>query len=389
MSVASRVDGAASAPRESAPTPLRVKPIAAYLLALGLIAPTAIFKGSNLMLILLAAIVAMGGVSLVWSMIAIRRLEVRRFVPRWGEVGQPLRIRYRVRRRSRWLPSFGLQIREDAFPDLVDVQRPAWIVHIGPREEVHADARILPLRRGRLLLSKGYASTTFPFGCLRRKYTFDQPQHLVVYPRRRELRSGVIHATVADRMDGPQGGRHRGAGREWYGTRPSQGRDSLRDIAWKLSAHRDELICLDRAAPSPSRIRVLLDLRIPTEALVVADDQDARELEEQAIELAASIVQTAHQGGSEVGLLIPGLIHEATPIRNGSWHLHRLLGSLAGLDLDADRKAWSPQAGFDRSASIVVQVDRVRPLHEGVGSLYLTARQLDDLCVKPESGEVA
>jgi len=90
-----------------------------------------------------------------------------------------------------------------------------------------------------------------------------------------------------------------------------------------------------------------------------------------------------------VGLLIPGLIHEATPIRNGSWHLHRLLGSLAGLDLDADRKAWSPQAGFDRSASIVVQVDRVRPLHEGVGSLYLTARQLDDLCVKPESGEVA
>lgn len=371
-----------------APKPLRVKPLVAYLLAIGLIGPTAVFKGSNLMLILLAVIVSMGMTGILVSLVGIRGLEVRRFVPRWGEVGQPLRVRYRVRRRTRWLPSFGIQIREEIPADRASVQRPAWIVHVGPREEVHADSRIVPLRRGRLPLAKGAASTAFPFGFLRRRHRFDQRQHLVVYPRRHALRSGVLRATVADRMDGPQGGRHRGAGREWYGTRTSQGRDSLRDIAWKLSAHRDELICLDRARPSPSRMRVLLDLRIATESLRVAKGEDPRELEERAIELAASLVQAAHQRGSEVGLLVPGLIHEATPIRNGSWHLHRLLGHLAGLDLDAPRREWDPEFGIDRSASIVVQVDRVRPLDEGTGPLYLTARQLDDLRVRP-GGEAA
>ncbi len=367
------------APPGSASKPLRVKPIVAYLLAIGLIGPTAVFKGSNLMLILLAVIFSMGAVSVVLSFVSIRRLEVRRFIPQWGEVGQPIRIRYRVRRRAKWLPAFGIRIREDVKGDLAQQRRPAWIVHIGPGEEVHADARIVPLRRGRLLLGAAAASTAFPFGFIRRRHCFDQNQFLVVYPRRYELRPGVLRATVADCMDGPQGGRHRGAGREWYGTRPSHGRDSLRDIAWKLSAHRDELICLDRATPSPSRIRVVLDLRIPTEELIVTKDDDARELEERAIELAASLVQAAHQNGSEVGLVVPGLIHEATPIRNGSWHLHRLMGRLAGLDLDASRRSWSLATSGDRSASVVVQVDRVRPLGERTDTLYLTARQLDDL----------
>jgi uncharacterized protein (DUF58 family) len=368
-----------------AQTPIRVKPALAYLLAIGLIGPTAIFKGNNLLVIMLAVVLAMGVLSVIVSWLSIRRLSIRRIVPEWGEVGEQLRIRYQVKRRARWLPVFGLYVVDDMPADHVRVDRPAWIMHVGAGEQVHGDARVTALRRGRLQLDTIEASTSFPFGLLRRRRRTHDPRDIIIYPRRHQLRSGVLRASGADRLDGPRSGRRRGNGREWYGTRPADGRDSLRDIAWKITAHRDELVCLDRAAPSPTRIRVVLDLRCATSELLVRGDVDPRAEEERAIELAASVLQQLHQSDCEVGLLVPGLQLEATPIRGSAWHVHRLLTRLADLNLDETRSNWSEWDRADRSGAIVIQPDRVRPL-QGFPEAYLTAGQLDHLCVSSDMG---
>ncbi len=369
-------------PERPAAKPIHVKPALAYLLAIGLIGPTAIFKGNNLLVLMLAVVLAMGVLSVVVSWLGIRRLEVRRIVPRWGEVGEQLRIRYQVRRRTRWMPSFGLRVL-DAMPEgRVRVDIPAWIMHVGPGEQVHSDARVTPLRRGRVRLRSIEVSTVFPFGLIRRRRRTRDEQDLILYPRRHRLRSGVLRASGADRLDGPRSGRRRGSGREWYGTRPASGRDSLRDIAWKLSAHRDELVCLDRAAPSPTRIRVVLDLRRPTEALQLAAGADPRQEEERAIELAASVIQELHTSGCDVGLIVAGLVDEATPIRSSAWHVHRLMTRLADLDLDQPRTTWHEVDRADRSGAVVIQPDRVRPLSGIPDALYLTAGQLDRLVVR-------
>jgi uncharacterized protein (DUF58 family) len=368
-----------------AQTPIRVKPALAYLLAVGLIGPTAIFKGNNLLIIMLAVVLAMGALSVIVSWLSIRRLSTRRIVPEWGEVGEQFRIRYQVKRRTRWLPAFGLYVVDDMPADHVRVDRPAWIMHVGPGEQVHGDARVTALRRGRLRLDTIEASTSFPFGLLRRRRRTHERRDIIIYPRRHQLRSGVLRASGADRLDGPRSGRRRGNGREWYGTRPGGGRDSLRDIAWKITAHRDELICLDRAAPSPTRIRVVLDLRCATSELLVPSGVDPRNEEERAIELAASVLQQLHQSGCEVGLLIPGLQLEATPIRSSAWHSHRLLTRLADLDLDETRSNWSEWDRADRSGAIVIQPDRVRPLRGFPEALYLTAGQLEHLSVSPDT----
>ena len=365
--------------------PIRVKPALAYLLAVGLIGPTAIFKGNNLLIIMLAVVLAMGVLSVIVSWLSIRRLSARRIVPDWGEVGEQFRIRYQVKRRTRLLPAFGLYVVDDMPADHVRVDRPAWIMHVGPGEQVHGDARVTALRRGRLRLDTIETSTSFPFGLLRRRRRTHERRDIIIYPRRHQLRSGVLRASGADRLDGPRSGRRRGNGGEWYGTRPAGGRDSLRDIAWKITAHRDELICLDRAVPSPTRIRVVLDLRCATNELLVPNGVDPRGEEERAIELAASVLQQLHQSGCEVGLLIPGLQLEATPIRSSAWHSHRLLTRLADLDLDETRSNWSEWDRADRSGAIVIQPDRVRPLRGFPEALYLTAGQLEHLSVSPDS----
>jgi uncharacterized protein (DUF58 family) len=366
-----------------AQSPIRVKPALAYLLAVGLIGPTAIFKGNNLLVVMLAVVLAMGVLSVIVSWLSIRRLSIRRIVPEWGEVGEQLRIRYQVKRQAWWLPAFGLYVVDDMPVDHVRVDRPAWIMHVGAGEQVHGDARVTALRRGRLRLDSIEASTSFPFGLLRRRRRTHERRDIIIYPRRHQLRAGVLRAGGVDRLDGPRSGRRRGNGCEWYGMRPAGGRDSLRDIAWKITAHRDELICLDRAAPSPTRIRVVLDLRCPTSELLVRGGVDPRNEEERAIELAASVLQQLHQSGCEVGLLVPGLHLEATPIRSSAWHVHGLLTRLADLDLDETRSSWSEWDRADRSGAIVIQPDRVRPLQGFSDALYLTAGQLEHLCVTP------
>jgi uncharacterized protein (DUF58 family) len=224
-------------------------------------------------------------------------------------------------------------------------------------------------------------TTSFPFGLFSRRRLLRQRRDVVIYPRRHRLAGDILRVFGVERLDGPRAGRRRGPGREWYGLRPSVGRDSLRGIAWKVTAHRDEIICIDRVVPSLTRIRVVLDLRTPRGALQVGADRDPAAAEEQAIELAASIIQQFHHEGCEVGLMVPGMLEESTPIRNSSWHLHRLLSRLADLDLSQPRLHWQPDNRHDRSSAVVIRPDRVRPLTHFPEALYLTAGQLDELRV--------
>jgi uncharacterized protein (DUF58 family) len=367
--------------------PIRVKPALAYMLAIGLIAPAAIFKGNNLLIWMLVVMLSMGLLGTIMSWLSIRRLSIQRLVPAWGEVGEPIRVRYRVHRQSRWLPSFGLQLTDRIETDHVRVDHAAWIMHVGPGEQVHADARMVPLRRGRLLFTHIRVATSFPFGLIQRRRSIVQQREVIIYPRRHTLASSLLRVLGSERLDGLRAGRRRGQGREWYGLRPSSGSDLLRDIAWKVTAHRDEIVCIDRAAPSLTRVRVVLDLQTPTDELTLSAGRDPRQAEEQAIELAASVVQQFHHEGCEVGLIIPGLLDVSTPIRNSSWHLHRLLSRLAELDLDAIRMPWQPDTRHDRAATVVIRPDRARPMRDLPNALYLTSGHLEELCAEsPKQG---
>ncbi|MCH2136871.1 MAG: DUF58 domain-containing protein [Phycisphaerales bacterium] len=351
-----------------------VRPSLAFILALMLVLPPAFLRGNNLLVLMLVMVLAAAVLGLIMPGLSLSGVRVRRQLPRHGRVGEPMRIRYQVSRdRGHFWPAFSVGIDEHLDGVEVDITQSAWLLHVASGDTVHGDLLFVPKTRGRLVLDRITAGTSFPFGLHRAKRRFGPRREVVVHPRTRPVPASLLRAARGAGLDGPRSSRARGQGDEWHGTRPARPGERLRDIAWRVSAHRDELVALERTCPRPPRMMVVLDLTRETASLDEADLEVARQLEEAAIECAASLLMEGHQSGDEVGLRVLGMEAAAHDPRRGSLHVDRMMTTLALLDLDAHRASPRMDCG-DRSGVIVVQPDRIRPLAAMPGALHLSAR---------------
>ena len=66
----------------------------------------------------------------------------------------------------------------------------------------------------------------------------------------------------------------------------------------------------------------------------------ARQREEGAISLAASLIQEADAQGYEVGLTVLGLPTTSIPVRRSQWHLTKMMAALASIDMDHPRRVF-------------------------------------------------
>ena len=362
-----------------------------FLLLVFLLAPAALLQGNNILFWMLAILVASLLLSILGTRWMVRGLIVRRQLPTHGTVGEPLVVGYAVTRRRRTLPCFGIFIDEDlaergsgAF-----ASEPArgWVLHVGPGETVHGQSIMVPARRGRLEFDRFWVRTTFPFGMIRRQRLFGQPQHLLVYPRVHALRDRVLEALSPQGPDGLRTLDKKGQGDDYFGIRQLRTGDSIRDIAWKLSAHRNELLGIERSSPSPPRIRIVLDLSTPTDALQVdpGESVTARDLEEQAISLAASLVKAATMQELEVAMTVLGFKRPSLPFRGSAWHVHRVMTMLASIDLEESRSAGHDAAipDFEHAGLVVIRPDRVQSFASRSDAWHLTARQMPELVRDP------
>lgn len=354
--------------------------------------------------------IMISGLAVSWlvAWLTIRRLSIRRVDPRYGVIGEPLIVNYAARNLSRWMSIFNVQVSEAPSADHRRWNRVmqaaiAWIMHVGPNETVHGEAVFWPDKRGVLAFSKMRVWTSFPFGILRFSRTIRQPQYTLIYPKVYELRKGLLRNNTTQGMLGSRISAHAGAGDDYYGMREYRLGDSMRHIAWKRTAKSDDLVTIERANPSPSRLRVVLDLSLrsshgkPDPAAIELQ----RDLEERAISLAASVLHAGEAEGFEIGLTILGFSRAAgkstrngadsgenahyLPLRRNRWHFHKLLAALARIELDADRSGPArldvPDA--ERAIHVVVAADRVEPIDALPDAIYLTGRQLDSLAIRP------
>ncbi len=375
-----------------------------YTGLLMLVGLTAMNNQNNLMFWVLGVLVAGLAVSAIISNFVIRSLRIRRIDPQHGSVGEPLIVRYAVENRSRLLSAFNIHVEER---DLrmtegqgqtgrnanTPIRAPlAWLMHIGPRDLVHGEAIFWPTQRGTMTFDVMRTWTTFPFGIIRKSRKFSQPQHTLIYPMMYELRAGLLGAITPKGFMGTKVSHHAGAGDDYYGTREYKPGDSMRHISWKRTARMDQLVTIERTSPSPAKMRIILDLTIPTEKLRVepAGFDEARALEEKAISLAASIFHAADMDGYEIGLTVLGLTQPPIAVRRNQWHFHKIMAALAGLDLDSARieARTQPIRDAERAALVVISPDRVQPITGGArggreDAWYLTGRQLTELAIKP------
>ncbi len=163
--------------------------------------------------------------------------------------------------------------------------------------------------------------------------------------------------------------------------------DSMRQIAWKRTAALDQLVSIERTTPAPPKVRIVMNLTRATHDLESGTntDETARDLEESAISLAASLIQFADLHGYEVGLSLPGTALPSIQVRRSVWHREKLMAALASVDLDAIRTPPTPQsaANPERIGRIVVHPDRVDSAVGGPNAWHVTARQLKKLAVRP------
>ena len=193
--------------------------------------------------------------------------------------------------------------------------------------------------------------------------TVSQPQHTLVFPKLYRLRPHVLGSIEPTGPFGMRMSAKSGNGDEYFGIREYRPGDSLRNISWKMTARRDEMLCIDRTSPSPPRLRIILNLTRTTKDLRVTESSDLarRELQERAISLAASIIHAAFNMDYEVGLTIAGTDHPQIPIRRSRWHLGRMMSALASIDLEKDPASndFVQVSEYERAGQIIVHPDRV------------------------------
>jgi uncharacterized protein (DUF58 family) len=358
-----------------------------YVLITLLVGVAAVVRPNNILVWVfgfMLALIAIGGLV---SGAALYRMSLRRLDPDHGRVGRPLVVRYAVRSGSRRMPLFDVSVGEveggsaDDWSEFSDGEA-AWIMHAAPGETTHAEAVLVPRRRGRLRFGRFRASSSFPFGLLSKSVSIDQPMETLIYPRTVSLAPESIERLLGRGGDGDRSGRRIGPHGEYAGLREYLPGDSLRSIAWKRWMLEDRPVVVQRSMPAPRRMILLIDLRRPTAELRVADGASPRDAEERAITLAASLAEAAIDQGVEVGLRVPGSGLTELPVRGGRRHLDRLLAHLAAIDLDAPRASPTPAVPSPTAASlVVVHPDRVDTSLGHDGAWHLLPSSLDELSV--------
>jgi uncharacterized protein (DUF58 family) len=336
---------------------------------------------------LLAAFLINGAI----SGMMMRNLRVRRLDIPEGSVGAPMFVGYAITNRSRFLPAFNIHIEElpggrhANWPTFTQ-RGTGWAMHIGPRETVHGEAIFTPRRRGEVRFDRVRLWTTFPMGLVRRSVTIRQPQHTYLYPQVYELSRRVFTTVTTHATTGSRISSRPGMGDDYFGLREYRPGDSLRHIAWKRTARTDEIVSIERSHPSPPRLRIILNLQRSTEDLVgkALTLEEARQQEEQAISLAASLARQAEHGGFQVGLVVLGGETPPIPLRSGTRHNRRILAALAAIDLDAHRttRTVTTPPDTERAAMVVIHPDRVEPSIGRHDAWHLSARQMEQLVVR-------
>lgn len=332
-------------------------------------------------LLFLALGFAIGGivVSGLLSGAALMGLEVVRERVTDCGIGEAMTIRYVVRNRNRMVPAFGLHVEERrsngrrrANWATFMTQPHAHVAHVGPRSEQRVEAIAWPRRRGRVTFVAVRVWSTFPFGIVKKSVTFEQPGAALVRPLVLPLRPGTLRPALSEARRGYVSSQRVGSGSDFFGLREYVAGDSPKGIAWKPSARTGDLIVKQRAAPSPQRVWVSVELN------GVPDSGLARAIRERTLCLAASALSQSASEGAAVGLVLPGAGLAFTP-KQGHWHVQKLLNQLAL----AEEPSYI-EAG-DRSSTLPPGETVVRVAEHASGDTHMSGTDFDLFVTYDES----
>jgi len=302
----------------------------------------AVNTGSNLLYLLLAMLLSLITASGILSEFSVQKLNWTVSFPEQVVARTETLFPIRLRNDKRRLSSFSLE-GEALFPDESPLTQIAGtLLKLEPGMTNHLFARVTFSRRGSYALRGLSLGTRYPFSFFKKSRNYELSQEVVVVPKGEE---DVDHLVFALATGFEEHARLVGRGSEFFSVRPMQPGDEWRDVHWKQSARHLRFAVKEYEALTARRVWV---------ELAPGGGERDLEREEEAVELAASLVRRLVQGGFEVGLKAPGAW---LPPTSGPACIRQAFTTLALLDLGAAAADASLRAPAGGPNELTVAVD--------------------------------
>lgn len=241
----------------------------------------AVNTANNLLYLVLGLLLSLLLVSGVLSDLALWRLQIRRRLPERMFAGKRALIEVDASNEKRWLASVSVE----AIDEIGGVETaPARFLRVSPGKTAASSYGFEAPRRGVFELGSINVRTRYPFGLIEKGYTVFQPDEVVVYPR---LLEGVM-APPTQPVPGDAAPMHRtGRGSEFAGSvRFYREGDEARDIHWKRTASRGELVVREHEQDSSALVTLTIDDVVPPG---IGDESAWRDRFEQHVSEVATV----------------------------------------------------------------------------------------------------
>ena len=302
-------------------------------LAIGL---AAINTGSNLLYLLVGAMMGFIAVSGWLSEQVIWGVGVRASPPRAATAGERTRVAYELECRNRRTPSYAVEL-------FAPGEGQAFAPSVAPGHttvlRVH---RVFP-RRGVVPLESVRVATSFPFGLFVKERTVRVEGEVVVWPRRDRQVREVLVSDAGRRPQTVILGGAAGARGEFRGLREYRPGDDPRDVHWRSSARLGEPLVREYERDRAPSVWLCLDLRA-----------DPGERPEAAVEIVAALADRAVRRGERVGLVTPDRV---LPPAGGRRQLEAVLDILARAEFRPEAPRPRPPVEHSRAVLITAGSD--------------------------------
>ncbi len=273
--------------------------------------------------------------SVIWALLSVRRLDVRRkALARAGQVGQYLEEEIAVSNLS-WLPKLWLEVKDQS---TLPHHHASRVVSLMKNAQWRGwRVRTLCTQRGRFQLGPLLVSSGDPLGVFQRSRPMGEASHVVIFPAVYPLPNFPLRTS---HVPGGETTRKRtqnittnASGVRDYVTGDSQNR-----IHWRISARRQKLTVKEFDLDPTSDYWVLLDLAHAAHSALPYSTEPISEnpsyllppsTEEYAVSAAASVAKHFLAQGRSMGMVTHTAHREALQPDRGDRQLNKLLETLA------------------------------------------------------------
>jgi uncharacterized protein (DUF58 family) len=219
------------------------------------------------------------------TLLIVNRLGVTRSLPERAVVGQRFSVKLALTNRKRVLSSWMVSAEDLVQTPNEQLQPAVLFACVPPRATREAAYQILPARRGLYEFGPVRVMSRFPLGLVERSFELGEVEQLVVYPRVGRLEPGWHRradtgSTVSNQLVTGSGS----GDDEFQRLREYRTGDNTRDIHWRTSARRSELMVREYQHTRRRDLLLVIDLWLPQRA----QPRDVERVE-LAISFAASI----------------------------------------------------------------------------------------------------